>query len=486
MTADEGTKRPRNPFAQILRGWPWFILILTIVPAVWHLYDFPDDIDGEFPLVERPTFSRFAPPAYRLAEPGDTIDRVAIYMSALTFVLSGVGWQASRSAGGGNQLWPAALALSALAAWHAATPGPTFDGWYGLGFRAVFDASAPAAMRLLIGLAVSAALAGLISIVLRNRHHFRSLVATAWARRAFLLVITASILVLCRQIDLPGVEPAGYWPRWCFVWGLLAFALALVRLMPPLPNGKARRVFITVCAAAAWYGIVAGGIALTWYHRPLARLRTVEPGKIYISAMPTYRGLTIAQQRHHFKTIINLFPEDTAQRSPRLGDELRFVREHNIHYLRAPNGALASDTFLDRTLALARDPNAWPILVHCHGCMDRSPAWMGIYRFLVQGRPLGEIMTEIEQHRGYRPKASVTLLYNRVLAARSPARYESDRTAVLLQRCAHGTVDPYYAQVEAESKLSANLPRSTGLDWFETQKSPTLTPSAISLELPRQ
>ncbi len=53
-----------------------------------------------------------------------------------------------------------------------------------------------------------------------------------------------------------------------------------------------------------------------------------------------------------------------------------------------------------QTLALAQDPSAWPILVHCHGCMDRSPAWMGIYRFVVQGRPLLEVMQEIERHRG--------------------------------------------------------------------------------------
>ncbi len=105
----------------------------------------------------------------------------------------------------------------------------------------------------------------------------------------------------------------------------------------------------------------------------------------------------------------------------------------------------ASSAFLDETLALAQDEHAWPILVHCHGCMDRSPAWMGIYKFLVKGRPLEEAMQEIERHRGYRPKASVILLYNRVLALRGGERYKADPTAAILRRCAEGTIDPVVA-----------------------------------------
>ncbi len=42
--------------------------------------------------------------------------------------------------------------------------------------------------------------------------------------------------------------------------------------------------------AAGWLALVAAGIWLTWYHRPLARLRAVVPGTIYISAMPTARA----------------------------------------------------------------------------------------------------------------------------------------------------------------------------------------------------
>ncbi len=75
--------------------------------------------------------------------------------------------------------------------------------------------------------------------------------------------------------------------------------------------------------------------------------------------------------------------------------------------------------------------------------MDRTPAWWGIYRFIVQGDPLDAILRDIERHRGLRPKASVTLLYNRVLEPRAPGQYANDPTAALLKRCAEGTPDPY-------------------------------------------
>src|SRR5690348_4432905 len=120
-------------FRDTLRRFrPWLILAMAVWPAAWHALDFPDDIDSEYPRVERPTFSRRPPPAYRLAEPGDTIDRIAIYTSSIAIVLAAAGLAASRGRQPG--LWCSALALAIGAFWYAANPGPTFDGWHGLGW----------------------------------------------------------------------------------------------------------------------------------------------------------------------------------------------------------------------------------------------------------------------------------------------------------------------------------------------------------------
>ena len=98
------------------------------------------------------------------------------------------------------------------------------------------------------------------------------------------------------------------------IWGLLAFDLGMLIERRPVSGRSRVRWWFCPWSRRAWLVLVVAGIAVTWYHRPLARLKVVEPGRIYISAMPTLRGLEVAHARHHFRTIINLFPEDTPLR----------------------------------------------------------------------------------------------------------------------------------------------------------------------------
>jgi len=431
------------------RLWPWLVLALTVIPAVWHVVDFDEDIDPEFPTVVRLTFSRVPASAYRLAEPGDTLDRVMIYVSAVSVVLAASGLLVSR----GRALWPAALAIGIAALWYGATPGPTVDGWHGLGCRTIFDPSAPLGVRVALLLGAGAVVSVVTVTIHGRRHHLRDYWDRTRVKETRWIWIAALVLCLARQVEIPRIEPQGYWPRWAMIWGLIAFDLGILIELASLVRSKVQLLRAIPLAAGTWVALVVAAVWLSWYHRPLARLKVVSPGRIYISAMPTFRGLELAQNRHGFRTIINLFPEDTPLRSPLLPDELRFAREHGIRYVGSPSdpSEAASSAFLDQTLALAQDPTAWPILVHCHGCMDRSPAWMGIYRFVVEGRPLLEIMQEIERHRGYRPKASVILLYNRVLPLRAGSRYWADPTAAILRRCAEGTSDPMIASGAGES-----------------------------------
>jgi predicted protein tyrosine phosphatase len=242
-----------------------------------------------------------------------------------------------------------------------------------------------------------------------------------------------------RQIGALDWEPFGFWPRWFYVWGLFAWAFAIVRVVPRIPAGWSSRLLVSALILAS-LALDFTGRGLFWYQRPLARLREVVPGRIYISAMPTYRGLQIAQDRYRFKTIINLYPEYTPAQSPHWPDELRFAREHGIHYVgnMSPDGS-GGEEFVAKTIELARDPASWPVLVHCHASMDRSPAWMGIYRFVVDGWPLADAIREIERHRGLRPKAAVTVLYTHILPLLAPDRCASDPTFALLEECAAGS-----------------------------------------------
>lgn len=417
---------------------PWLILASVAGLAVWHLLDFSEARETDFPGVVRPFYNPWPPAAYRLAEPGDTLDRLGLYFASIASALAIVAIVRRLRSRSDLALWPTALALALAATWHASTPGPTFDGWHGLGWRAMSDPSAPSGLRIALGVLATVLLGTIAANLATGR---RGLVGRGRELGLIPLLAVGFVSFFLGLVDIRGIGPAGYWPRCAFDLGILAFTLALVRARPMAGSPRKMRPGLAVAAVGGL--LIAGGIFVSGYHRPLARLHAVVPGKIYISAMPSYRALAIEQERLHFRTIINLFDEASTQASPYHDEEIRFVREHGLRYLGSPSDGLESDRFLDETFALAQDPEAWPILVHCHGCMDRSPAWMGLYRFLVEGKPLDEVFREIERHRGSRPKAVVSLQYNRKLPPRAPERFAADPTCQLLQRCVAGTEDPF-------------------------------------------
>ena len=107
----------------------------------------------------------------------------------------------------------------------------------------------------------------------------------------------------------------------------------------------------------------------------------------------------------------------------------------------SPDGTGGDDLHRPDDRAVAATRTAWPILVHCHASMDRSPAWVAMYRFVVQGWPLADAIKEIERHRGLRPRASVTVLYEQVLPRLAPERCAADPTFAVLKKFAEGAGD---------------------------------------------
>jgi protein tyrosine phosphatase (PTP) superfamily phosphohydrolase (DUF442 family) len=427
--------------------WPWIFLAISVVPAVWYVLAYESAVDPEFPKVVRRTYSAFPPAAYRLAEAGDTIDCVALYVSSAALVLA--AWGCLRDPRRGLR-W-AALSLSTVAFWHAATPGPLVNGWHGLGWRTMFDPTVPTSQRLTLA---ACAVAALTVVILGTRPwNVRAMLADAKARGVMGLLAVAAVLMVVRQ--LPGIdrEPMGYWPRWVFVWGLLAWAFAMLRLAPKAVGSRRAVIIGTMVAASVGLSFVGRGVF--WYQRPIGRLNEIIPGQLYLCAMPTYAGLELAQQRYGFKTIINLFPEFTEARSPHWPDEQRFAREHGIAlHTQSPDDPIGVRS-IPETLEIANDPANWPVLVHCHASMDRSPAWVGMYRFVYQGWPLDDVIREIERHRGSRPKSSVTLLYNRMLSRLAPERAATDPTAQEFREFAVGTPDPLEALLARQRENEA-------------------------------
>lgn len=451
MTEQQPTPRRRGI-------WPWLALALAVVPAVWYVLDYENDLDPEFPRVVRQTYNAYPPAAYRFAEAGDTIDCAAVYIASAALVLA--AWGCLRDPRG--RLRYAALAFSIAGFWHAATPGPLLNGWHGLGWRTMFDPAVPTSQRAALA-ACALALTGIVVAAARP-WRLGELAAAAKKNGVLGLILVALALMIVRQLPWIDREPLGFWPRWVFVWGMLAWAFAMLRVAPPAAP-RHRTAWIAAALIAVSLGLDFVGRGIFWYQRPIARLREIIPGRLYLSAMPTYRGLQIAQERYHFKTILNLFPEFTEAGSPHWPDEQRFADEHGITLYNQPPGDPTGVKCIPETLDFADDPANWPVLVHCHASMDRSPAWVGMYRFAKQGWPLADVLREIEQHRGSRPKSSVTLLYNRMLPRLAPEHAANDPTAALLRKNAEGTPDPLEQllarQAGAAPKAAANAPDST-------------------------
>lgn len=434
--------RGRLSAGRWIRGIPWFIAAsLFAIAVVLPFSTLKEEVDTDFPDVQRGVFSAYSPMVYRLAEPGDTLDRVGVYLASLGLVVTSLGGWRSR-----DRLWLSGWCAVLLTAWVAACPWPTFDGWHGLNPRALFEPTTPIYLKLV----QVALLLGISVMMIGPLWSARGRIAKS-DRSLSLLFVTASACGVYRIVAWPDPDPTGYWPRWALILGLTLFLGGLIRVFPFQRRREA--LWLSLGLKSLQFSAVAGLILLglwsIWLHRPLNRLKVIEPGRVYISAMPTYGGLEVAQARHQFKTIINLFNENGRQRHPNSPDEKRFVAERGLRYIERPDADTDSEIgeleFIKATLAVARDPKAWPVLVHCHGCMDRTPAWAGLYRFLDQGWSLTEVMTEIERHRGLRPKGSVYLLYNWALPQLAAQRFNADPTSKLLKAATAWSVDPYQA-----------------------------------------
>lgn len=398
--------------------------------AIWHALDYSNEFDTEFPGLARDNYSRFAPFAYRLAEPGDTLDLTTLYLSTAGLVLSAAILRRSRSlhrSARAAALLQTCVGLCLAGFWVGSAPDPTPDGWHGLAWQAMLRMSTPPATRILLGLVAVGIVGLIITPLVRQGRPLYHAASRPWRW----LSLLCGLGFAWRLTGWPDPEPWGYWTRWAMISSMSIVLAALISQWKQLepatmaPTGRKRRLQNGFAAVGLALLLVQGGYYIHWLHWPIPRFKVIIPGQLYVSAMPPPQGLALAAQRHHFKTIINLFNEDTPQRHPNFPKELAYAQSHGIRYVRA-EGKSYGAAFVESTLNEARNPANWPVLVHCHGNMDRTPAWLGIYRFIDQGWSMTDVLLAIERHRGYRPKGGTTMLYSDVLPVLAPERWATD------------------------------------------------------------
>lgn len=135
-----------------------------------------------------------------------------------------------------------------------------------------------------------------------------------------------------------------------------------------------------------------------WSYTYSKRLREVVPGRVYRSGQMTADGFAEAVARFHIRTVINLQDEypDPQIDSNYLGlsrePESTLCRRLGVRYaFVAPD--LVSRRHLDqhrpeaidRFLRMMDDPNAYPVLLHCHAGLHRTGVMTAVYRMEYQG-----------------------------------------------------------------------------------------------------
>ena len=189
-----------------------------MIPAVWHVVDFDEDIDLEFPTVIRPTFSRVPPVGLSAGGAGR---HARPHHDLLFGGRAGAFRRAGLVLSRGGGLWPAAVCsergrLSGTAG-RPGRPSTAGTAWAGERSRTRTRRS-PCARRCS---AAAIAIGGVDRGTVYAQRQPASAICIARRsreRHAWPLGRRGWFWPLLRQVEIPGVEPVGYWPRWAMIW----------------------------------------------------------------------------------------------------------------------------------------------------------------------------------------------------------------------------------------------------------------------------
>lgn len=134
-----------------------------------------------------------------------------------------------------------------------------------------------------------------------------------------------------------------------------------------------RKMIVFVCF------LTTNILALSSWALP-EKLYEVSPG-IYRSAQPSKKDI---QELKDFgiKTILVLNNDDDVVRS-----ELKAAKKAGLNVIEQPMSGFwtPDDTQVDEILAVLKDPNNYPVLIHCKHGEDRTGLIVGLHRVYAEG-----------------------------------------------------------------------------------------------------
>lgn len=125
----------------------------------------------------------------------------------------------------------------------------------------------------------------------------------------------------------------------------------------------------------------------------------VVPGQIYRSGELTPSTLQRVVQENGVRTILDLgtFPAGSPgdRREQRTAEALNVTR----YRLDLNGDATGNPNYYVQALRLMNDPAKRPLLVHCGAGAERTGCAVILYRYVIEGKPIGEVYHEAFEHR---------------------------------------------------------------------------------------
>jgi atypical dual specificity phosphatase len=157
---------------------------------------------------------------------------------------------------------------------------------------------------------------------------------------------------------------------------------------------------------------------------PIKNFGVVSPGCLYRSAQPTSEGFAWLA-KHGFRSVVSLRKEhdNGAERMKALG--LKYL------YLPVPDYHAPTDEQGRTFLQFVRNPDNWPVLVHCEAGIGRAGTMAALARYAIDGWSMSDALREARNYRPlkFRVFGEQRRWLNRWKDRFEPASYRPEQTA---------------------------------------------------------
>jgi len=173
----------------------------------------------------------------------------------------------------------------------------------------------------------------------------------------------------------------------------------------PTPPPAARRMeaIMTAMIVLVAAMIVVGVTASKWNH--IKNFGVLRRGVLYRSAQPSAHQVAVLSARHGIKTIVNLRPTTEDADDGWYEAEREAARRLGIRLVNLPvrAGCIPTDDDVAEFLALCRDSENHPILLHCEAGQARTGYLAAIWRMEFDGTDVDDAIREMQEYR-FRPE----------------------------------------------------------------------------------